>query len=297
MGSVQRARELPPRDESMLVIGAGLGRTGTLSTRSALEHLLGHPCYHGVVPVAERPEHANPWINVFTSGKLEPEMATELLEGYSAGVDFTIFTWYKQLMEIYPDAKVLLTVRDPERWFASMTVLHTVFGTLIQQPYAGVMTAMGLGHFTKYSQEVLMAPNAPGILGRVNRAMLSGKEEAVEVFNSHVAEVKAHVPANKLLVLDVRDGWAPLCEFLERPVPNIPFPNVNDTAMMKLSFNIIRIVCWLVVLVVSVALAFFVPRCETLAGSILVAALLLGIVPASGQFLLAVIQKHAGKKK
>ena len=68
-----------------------------------------------------------------------------------------------------------------------------------------------------------MAPNAPGILGRLNRAMLAGKEEAIEVFNSHVAEVKAHVPANRLLVFDVRDGWAPLCEFLDRPAPEIPF--------------------------------------------------------------------------
>ena len=154
------------------------------------------------------------------------------------------------------------------------------------------MTAMGLGHFTKFSREVLMAPNAPGILGRVNRAMLAGKEEAIEVFNSHVAEVKAYVPADRLLVFDVRDGWAPLCKFLDRPVPDIPFPNVNDTAMMQLSFNIIRIVCWSVVLLVPVALAFFVPRCETLVGSILVAALLLGIVPASGQFLFAVIQNQ-----
>ena len=281
----------------LLVIGAGLGRTGTLSTRSALEHLLGHPCYHGAVPIAEKIEHVLPWIKVFTSGKLEPEVANNLLAGYSAGLDITFFNWYKQLMEIYPDAKVLLTVRDPERWFASYSVLQTIFGTFTQQPYAGVMTAMGLGHITKFSREVLMVPNAPGILGRVNRAMLAGKEEAVEVFNSHVAEVKAHVPADKLLVFDVRDGWAPLCEFLDRPVPDFPFPNVNDTAMMRLSFNIIRIVCWLVVLVVPLALAFFVPRCETLAGSILVAALLLGIVPASGRFLLAVIQKHAGKKK
>ena len=293
---------MPPGDKTldggkMLVIGAGLCRTGTLSTRSALEHLLGHPCYHAAVPIAERPEHVLPWVNVFTSGKLEPETAHKLLAGYSAGLDVTIFTWYKQLMEIYPDAKVLLTVRDPERWFASMTVLHTTFGTLIQQPYAGLMTAMGLGHFIKYSREVLMAPDAPGILGRVNRAMLAGKEEAVEVFNSHVAEVKAYVPADRLLVFDVRDGWAPLCKFLDHPVPDIPFPNVNDTAMMRLSFNIIRIVCWLVVLLVPVALAFFVPRCETLAGSILVAALLLGVVPASGQFLLAVIQKHCRTKK
>ena len=122
--------------------------------------------------------------------------------------------------------------------------------------------------------------------------MLAEKEEAVEVFNSHVAEVKAYVPADRLLVFDVRDGWAPLCKFLDRPVPDIP--NVNDTAMMRLSFNIIR---WLVVLVVPVALAFFVPRRETLAGSILVAALLLGVVPAPGQLLLAFIQKQASKKK
>ena len=301
---------MPPRDNilveensennsgcKLLVIGAGLGRTGTLSTRSALEHLLGQSCYHGAVPIAEKPEHVMPWIDVFKCGKLEPEMANRLLEGFSAGLDITIFNWYKQLMEIYPDAKVLLTVRDPERWFASYTVLHTIFGTLNQQPYAGVMTAMGLGHFIKFSREVLMSPNAPGITGRVNRAMLAGKEEAVEVFNSHVAEVKAYVPADRLLVFDVRDGWDPLCEFLDQPVPDIPFPNVNDTAMMKLSFNIIRVVCWLVVILLPLAIAFFVPRCETLAGGILAAILLLGIVPASGQFLMAVIKEHAGKKK
>ena len=142
MQRVDIIQEMPPREQQhdmggdrsednseckLLVIGAGLGRTGTLSTRSALEHLLGHPCYHGAVPAGEKPEHVLPWVNVFTSGKLEPEMANELLEGYSAGLDVTIYNWYKQLMEIYPDAKVLLTVRDPESWFASMTVLQTLF--------------------------------------------------------------------------------------------------------------------------------------------------------------------------
>ena len=120
----------------------------------------------------------------------------------------------------------------------------------------------------------------------------AGKQEAVEVFNSHVAEVKAYVPADRLLVFDVREGWAPLCKFLDRSVPDIPFPNVNDTATMRRSSNIIRIVCWFVVLVVPMALAFFVPRCETLAGSILVTALLLAIVPASGQLLRARSQQH-----
>ena len=125
--------------------------------------------------------------------------------------------------------------------------------------------------------------------------MLAEKEEAIEMFKSHVAEVKAYVPEDRLLVFDVRDGWAPLCEFLDRPIPDFPFP--NDIAMKQLSFNIIRVVCWMIELVVPVALAFFVPSCETLAGSILVTALLLGLVPASGQFLWAVMRKHAGKKK
>ena len=59
-----------------------------------MEHLLGHPCYHGAVPVAEKPEHVLPWIVVFTSGKLEHETAYKLLEGYSAGLDVTFFNWY-----------------------------------------------------------------------------------------------------------------------------------------------------------------------------------------------------------
>ena len=63
-----------------------------------------------------------------------------------------------------------------------MTVLHTIFGTLIQQPYAGVLTAMGLGDVLKFTRQVVMSPDMPGILGRVNRAMLGGKSKAVEVF-------------------------------------------------------------------------------------------------------------------
>ena len=113
-----------------------------------------------------------------------------------------IFSWYKELMEIFPDAKVLLTVRDPEKWFSSMTVLHKIFGTLIQQPYSKVLTAMGLGKVDKFTREVLLSTTVPGILGRINRAMLAGKE-AVEVFNSHVAEVRRHVPPERLLVFDV----------------------------------------------------------------------------------------------
>ena len=224
-------------------------------------------------------------------------MGKKLLAGYVAGLDVTIFSWYKELMEIYPNAKVLLTVRDPEKWFSSMTVLHKIFGTLIQQPYSQVLTAMGLGKVDKFTREVLLSTTAPGILGRINRAMLAGKEEAVEVFNSHVAEVRRHVPPERLLVFDVKEGWPPLCRFLNKPVPDTAFPKVNDAAMMLLTFNIIRIVCWFVVLVLPVCLAVLLPTCETLGGALFVIVLLLGILPASSRLLLVVVRKHAGKKK
>ena len=86
-----------------VVIGAGFSRTGTLSTRVALEHLLGGPCYHGF-PAAERPEHIPLWMEVFQSDQLEPRMARSLLKGYRAGLDVTIFDWYKELMEQHPSA-------------------------------------------------------------------------------------------------------------------------------------------------------------------------------------------------
>ena len=189
----------------LLVIGAGLSRTGTLSTRSALEHLLGGPCYHGAVPLVERPEHVLPWLEVFNSGKLEADVADKLLEGYKAGLDVTFFNWYKELMELYPRAKVLLTVRDPRRWFASMSVIHNIARTLSDKKlYAVLLTAMGLGQMVKFMRT--HDPSMPGILGRINKAMLVGEVEAVDVFNSHVEEVISVVPPERLLVFDVREG-------------------------------------------------------------------------------------------
>ena len=279
----------------LLVIGAGLSRTGTLSTRSALEHLLGGICYHGAVPLAERPEHVLPWLEVFNSGKLEAEVADMLLEGYIAGLDVTFFTWYKELMKFHPKAKVLLTVRDPHRWFASMSVIHNIARTLSESKlYAGLLTAMGLGHIVKFMRT--HESSMPGILGRVNKAMMMGEEEAVAVFNSHVDEVISVVPPERLLVFDVRDGWEPLCTFLNRPIPDIPFPCVNDTATMLFTFNTIRLVCWLVVLAVPISLAIFLPMCETASGRFLAISSVLAFVFLGGCVLQAVVKSHAGRK-
>jgi hypothetical protein len=76
----------------MQVIGAGLPRTGTLSTRAALEQLLG-PCYHGATPMVEKPGHMQFWMDALDQGKLDPALAREVLAEYKAGVDLPFIGW------------------------------------------------------------------------------------------------------------------------------------------------------------------------------------------------------------
>lgn len=178
------------REMEFMVIGAGLSRTGTLSTRVALEHLLEGPCYHGFVPVGERLNHIPLWMDVFQSGRLEPEMARRLLKDYRAGLDVTIFTWYKELMELHPSAKVVITVRDPHKWYTSMKNMQTMHRTIIlTQPYAAVMRMIGLGKVMDFCC-LLLSEKSPRLLGRVNRAMVAGEGEAVGLYEAHVEEVR-----------------------------------------------------------------------------------------------------------
>ena len=116
------------------------------------------------------------------------------------------------------------------------------------------------------------------------------------MLNSHVAEVRRLVPPEKLLVFDMREGWPPFCRFLNKPVPDMAFPKVNDAAMMLFTFNIIRSVYWFVLLALSLGLAVLVPRCETVSGILVCVAWLIAIIPFSGRLLLAVTREHARRK-
>ena len=127
----------------MLVIGAGLSRTGTLSSKAALEQLLG-PCYHGSTPLVERPDHIPFWMDAMDTGVLDPVRTRQELVGYQAGVDLPVAGWYKELMEIYPDAKVLLTVRDPKKWYKSVCFIYHILVTLSYNwPYSWFVSLAG----------------------------------------------------------------------------------------------------------------------------------------------------------
>src|SRR5262245_50709202 len=123
------------------VIGAGFGRTGTLSLKAALEQLGFNPCYH-MVEVLSHPDHIARWRAIGEGQAAEWEA---LFAGYQAAVDVPASEYYAQLMQAYPEAKVVLTVRDPEQWYesASSTIFRVAQGEPPFPPPPGFIEMVG----------------------------------------------------------------------------------------------------------------------------------------------------------
>ena len=200
---------MPPM--SLKVVGAGLGRTGTHSLKIALEQLLGAPCYH-MVEVFQHPEHVPAWQDA-ADGK--PVDWHALFSGYAAAVDWPAGSFYREIGEAFPDALVLLSVRDPQQWWESAHA--TIFGVADSPEAQSRMDPAWL----KMVQTMM-----------ANRftANLTDRDSAIAAFNRHNEEVKRTVPAERLLVWQPADGWAPICERLGVPVPSEPFPLTNTRA-------------------------------------------------------------------
>ena len=200
----------------MRVIGAGFGRTGTDSIRRALERLLGGRCYH-MKELAQRRDHVDPWWSFAQNGCAGMDWVA-LFEDYEATVDWPCANYYAEILEAFPDAKVLLSVRDPDAWFESFQVL------------VRIMRAFGAFSFVPTIGKV-KAFHDTAVWHRFED--LSDRDKCIEVFERHNAEVQARVPADRLLVYRVQEGWGPLCEMLEVDVPDEPFPHVNSRAEIQ----------------------------------------------------------------
>ena len=204
---------------SIQVIGAGLGRTGTLSLKAALEELGFARCYHPLEVVASL-DQARAWD---AAARGEPVDWDRIFAGYRATVDLPGCVFYRELLAKYPEAKVILTVRDPERWYDSVRqTIHFASNT-----------------FPKWA--VVLSPRMlvfQRMLDRLWERLFRGRFEdrafAIEVFNRHNKQVCRDVPADRLLVYEVSQGWGPLCAFLGVPVPEgKPFPHLNDAAEFR----------------------------------------------------------------
>jgi len=208
--------------DGLKIIGAGFGRTGTRSLKEALEILGFGPCYH-MVEAFEHPEHIPTW-NAAARG--EPVDWQELFREYRATVDWPGCTFYQQLIDTYPDAKVLLSVRDPEKWYESVSSTIYQVSRRSRSPLAPLLMLLLRVIRPNIATTVPMVNNLIWQSTFLNR--FEDKAFAISVFNQHNEEVKQYVPPEKLLVYSVKDGWEPLCTFLEVPVPNVPFPHLND---------------------------------------------------------------------
>jgi hypothetical protein len=193
------------------VVGAGVGRTGTHSLKVALEQLLGAPCHH-MVEVFGQPDQIAGWTDAIEG---RPVDWPTLLERFGAIVDWPGASFWPELSSAFPDALVLLSVRDPEGWYKSAS--NTIFLAKDNMPpeLAPWMTAVDKMFRDRFCDS-LEDPTA-----------------MMDAFERHNDAVRRGVPASRLLEWTPGDGWEPICDRLGLPVPAEPFPVTNTTAEFR----------------------------------------------------------------
>ncbi|MEQ4719286.1 sulfotransferase family protein [Nonomuraea sp. B19D2] len=213
----------------MKVIGAGFGRTGTRSLQAALEILGYGPCYHMSTVIAE-PYRVRQWLEV---GEGRSRDWDTLFAGFQSAVDWPAAAYWRELAEHYPDAKVILTVRDPARWYDSVS--ETIFRSAMEERRLPLRRRVTRWLVARRAPDFALYPRMARatVMDRVFDDRIDDRAHVLSVFERHVAEVKAAIPADRLLVFEAGDGWEPLCAFLGTPVPEGPFPQVNERAAFR----------------------------------------------------------------
>ena len=192
------------------VIGAGFGRTGTHSLGSAFEKLGYGPCYN-LLEVTGQTDQTEVWKDAMDGKSVDWD---QIFASYNSAVEWPTIAFLPEILEHYPEAKIILTLRDPESWFESANT--TIFDALelsAHNPYPG----------QRESGEMKRRL----ILERTFSGRHREKEYSLEVYRRHQQHVIDLVPPERLLQFHIKDGWEPLCEFLEQPAPEEPFPRLN----------------------------------------------------------------------
>jgi hypothetical protein len=196
---------------TLKVVGTGIGRTGTLSLKLALEQLGFGPCHHMVEVLSNMPKQLPLWQEA-VAGRPDWD---RIYKGYASAVDWPTARFYRELHAAYPDAKFVMGYRSPKSWAESFS--HTIYLAL-----SDIGKAPPEQH--DWLRMVVEVLNQNGIPPGLDAA---GLERA---FAAHVNAVKATIPPERLLVFQAQDGWRPLCDFLQVPTPDGPYPRTNDRA-------------------------------------------------------------------
>ncbi|MEV4115518.1 sulfotransferase family protein [Nonomuraea sp. NPDC049695] len=191
------------------VVGASYGRTGTTSVRLALETLGLGPC-HYMRELFTSPAHAEEWLRVAEGG--EPDWK-RLLDGFASTIAWPAACYWRELAAAFPEAKVLLIVRDPASWYASMR--RTLYRTRPAEAGPG----------TSVRDQVIEKIVWQGTFS----GRFEDRDHAIGVYLAHLDEVRKAVPSGRLVEFEPSRGWEPLCAALGVDVPDVPFPTANTT--------------------------------------------------------------------
>ncbi len=213
---------------SIKFIGAGLPRTGTNTLKRALETLGYAKTYH-MKELLNNPEKLSYWLSMESSGTMDYDT---IYDGFVASVDFPCYPWYKEHMEKYPEAKVILTTRPFDKWYKS---LESTIWTAGPQTLPEKLRMMSKLIFDSRLRKVIgcvkLAKRQIFEVSMQNR--FGDIDFARKMWEAHHEDVKKHVPAEKLLIYEVKDGWGPLCDFLGVPEPSEPLPHLNKKENFK----------------------------------------------------------------
>lgn len=210
---------------TLRLIGAGFGRMGTRATKDALEMIGFGPCHH-MAEVFMHNETVPQWQEALQNPPVTAAGWAPLLGDYAACVDWPCCYFWKELNQAFPDAKVLLSTRDPEEWWASIN--KTIFEIFRQGDVPEDDTGMRNAH--RAMAREMIADRTFGDF--------ENKANVLRTLKAHEEEVRDTIAPERLLTWSVTEGWDPLCAFLDVPVPDTPFPNRNTTKDFRKNIGI-----------------------------------------------------------
>lgn len=211
----------------MKLIGAGLPRTATTTQWIALR-TLGLPTYHMKDMMADLRRGVDVWRRAYNG----EQPWDEVFDGFEATVDWPAAYHWRELMDHFPDAKILLSVRDGDAWAKSMndTIVQIYFGDSFMRSMCQARYRIDPDWAAWMDLNIDTCWKGPrGALANT----FGERGPLAEAMNRWNDEVKATVPADRLIVWEPKDGWEPICEALGVPVPDEPLPHAFDTEVFK----------------------------------------------------------------
>lgn len=230
-------RRTQHRTVPLEVLCLGYSRTGTLTMHTAMS-ILGYPNPYHFSSMYDNVRDSDAWMELIDikfegkgrKGGLTKADFDAVLGHCGAVADMPAIHFAAELIEFYPDAKIVLVERNIDSWYASWSA----FLDSAMNPTLGYIAKLDAGVLGRIAR---VGSTCTNLLVGSATSLTAAKARSKEEYRKHYALVRSLAPKDRLLEFSLKDGWEPLCEFLGRPMPKEPFPHVNDSASNAQGFK------------------------------------------------------------